>query len=341
MPDDVTLNIDGTKFYGWESTRIRRSFESIADSFELTLSDRWQGLTVPPVRNGVSCKIEIDDETVITGYIDDVYPVYDAQQHTLQVVGRSKTADLVDCSYASNENFKGKTFLQVADTVCLPFDINVELDADVGAPFANKQVMERGESVFEFLDRLARYRALRLVSTPDGNLLITRASKQKIATPIVLGGNILSASGVFSNRDRFSEYLVYGQQTDSFNTLNGTGASEPHGSVNDSGISRYRPTVIVAGGNINTDECNRQAQWHRNTRFGRGNRVVYRLLNWRHANGLWQPNRLVDVADDYAGINGERIISEVAYVMNEGGKHVELEVMPPEAFDLVPLPEAA
>jgi prophage tail gpP-like protein len=339
MSLNVTLTVDGVKHAGWKSVHIRRSLETIADSFDLSVTERWSGQSRRrPIRAGAECMLSIEDDVVLTGYVDDAIPNYNADEHTIEIAGRSKTGDLVDCAHNSNEDFKGKTFLQAADTVCFPFGINVELDADVGAPFARKQVMDRGETVFDFLERLARYRALRMVATPEGNLLITRASNVRVNTPLILGQNILSASGAFSQRDRFSQYQVYGQSTGDDET-SGAPTAEAYGESSDDRVNRYRPTVIMADGDITTDECKRQAQWHRNTRFGRSGAVVYTVLGWRHDHGLWQPNRLVSIVDAYTGVFGDRLISGVQYIFDDQGQRCELQVMPPEAFDLVVLPE--
>lgn len=337
---NVVLQIDGTNYTGWKSLAITRSLESIADTFELSLTDHWPADSAPkPIRMGKPCIVKINNETVITGYVDDVIPDYDANQHRLTVTGRSKAADLIDCSVMDNTVFKGKTFLDVARHVCKPYGITVTTEVLVGAPYANKHSVEPGETAFEFLDRLARMRALRMVSTPDGNILITRTGSERVGTPLVLGGNIKSARGHFTLRDRFSRYDVYSQQdTDDFTF--GKAANGSFGTFEDTLVRRYRPTVIQAT-NITPDECKRQAQWHCNTRFGRSQSIVYTVLGWQHKGGLWQPNKLVPVNDRYMVIDGDRLISAVNYLLDEDGERTELEVMPPEAFDLVALPEGS
>ena len=315
---ELLLNVNNAKHSGWLNVNVRRSLETIADSFELSVTNRWKGQTTPrPVAAGNACNISIDGDTVITGYIDDVYPNYNAKNYSVNAAGRSKTADLVDCSFFSNEDFKGKTFDAAANTVCAPFGIDVVVETDVGAPFAKVQKMEPGETVFEFLERLARYRALRLTSTVDGNLLITRTGSKRVATPLKLGVNVLSASGNFSLRDRFREYLVLGQSTGDDQSW-GSAAKSSSEPVFDNELARgrYRPTLIIADGNITTDECKRQAEWQRNTRLGRSGGIVYTVNGWHHADGLWEPNTLVTVADEFMEINEERLITEVQYVLD-------------------------
>jgi len=340
---ELLLNVDNAKHAGWTHINVRRSLETIADSFELSVTNRWKDQVEPrPIVTGNACNISIDSARVITGYVDDVYPNYDARQHSVGVVGRSKTADLVDCSFFSGEDFKGKTFDAVAKTVCEPFGIDVVTDTDIGTSFAQTQKMEPGETVFEFLERLARYRALRLTSTVDGDLMITRTGTERVATPLQLGNNILSASGNFTMRDRFQEYVVLGQRTGDDESWGNANASAS-GTVRDDGMtnSRYRPTLIIADGSITTDECKRQAEWHRNTRLGRSGGIVYTVQGWHHADGLWKPNTLVPVVDQFMDIDGDRLITEVQYILDERGERTEIQVMQPEGFDLLALPETS
>lgn len=337
---ELLLNVNNGKHGGWLNVTVRRSLETIADSFELSVTNRWKDQPDPrPIAAGNACDISIDGERVITGYIDDVYPNYDASQHSVDVAGRSKTGDLVDCSFFSGEDFKGKTFDAVATTVCAPFGIDVVTAVDVGAPFAQTQKMEPGETVFEFLERLARYRALRLASTVDGALLITRTGSKYVATPLKLGDNILSASGNFSLRDRFGEYLVLGQSTGDDQNWGNAGKSSSEPVFDDALKGRYRPTVVMADGNITTDECKRQAEWQRNTRLGRSGGIVYTVLGWHHADGLWEPNTLVSVVDEFMAVNDERLITEVQYILDEQGERTEIQVMRPEGFYLIAVPE--
>ena len=86
---------------GWTEATITRSLETIAGTFAVTLSERDPGETRPRVvRPGDRCRVELEDEAVIEGYIDAVTIDYDATSHTIAVRGRDATGDLVDCSAA-------------------------------------------------------------------------------------------------------------------------------------------------------------------------------------------------------------------------------------------------
>lgn len=344
MPD-VRLKLGGQIYGGWTRIRVMRSIESVADTFELTLTERWGEQAAPrPIRAGMPCEVWIGNERVVTGYVDEALPAYDGQSHTITVSGRSKAGDLVDCSLAGEAGkplqWKGQTLLAIAKDLAGRFGIEVSATADVGAPF-KIEALEPGETVWDFLEGLARRRAVRIVSKTDGNLVITRAGTARIGTALRLGENIRSASGQFTTRERFSDYIVQGQQTgDDWGS--GDAAAHMQGTAIDEalkGLGRYRPLVVVADGPSTTADCKRRAEWQRNTAYGRGQGVVYTVADWRHASGLWAPNYLVPVDDAWMGIEADRLIMSVQFLLDDNGQRTELRVMPPEAADLVALPD--
>ncbi len=336
---DVLLKIDGIIHAGWQSIQLSFSLESIANTFQLSLTDKWADDAEPRrIKTGSACEVWIDNTKVITGYIDDVTPQYDATSHTVSVSGRSKAGDLVDCSHPGKQ-YSSRKLKQLADDLCKPFDIKVLVDkgVDISQALSAKEI-ETGETIFEFLEQLARYRAVRLISNVDGDIVITQAGKSRINTALILSQNVLSASGQFSQRDRFSEISVIGSQAGS-DDFWGKPAAHIKAKSTDKNINRHRPMVMNANDGINLSDAKKQAQWEINTRFGRGKGIVYTLNGWLHDDGLWQPNHLVPVKDSFLSINSDMLITEVQLVMDEQGQRTELRVMPPEAFELIALPE--
>lgn len=335
---EVSLQINGQAYGGWTSVRIERGIEQMAGRFSLAVTERWPDQpTARPIHPGDACRVSVDGETLITGFVDDVEPGYSSEDHTVQVSGRDATGDLVDCA-ADYGQWKGQTLAQLARTLCRPFGITVTDLAHDDYVFTALET-DSGETVFDLLDRAARHAGVLLVSDGAGGLVITRTGTARAPTALELGRNILAGRGAFSHRDRFSEYRVIGQApgTDSWN---GADASEPVATVTDDRIRRYRPTIVDAEETITPAQASRRAQWQRNVAFGRSLSVSYTLAGWRHAGGLWSPNELVTVADSFMGLTVNWLIVAVAFSMDGSeGELTELTLMPPEAFDLTPLPE--
>jgi len=333
---DVILRINGTDFSGWTAVQITRSIEQVCNTFKLSLTERWDGADAPPeIRAGDTCDVLCDGERVITGYVDDALPSYDADQHAITVTGRSKPSDLVDCGLKGRQ-FKDQNLLQLATTVAGWFDISVRAECDVGANFA-RPAIEPGQTGFEFLEKHARQRAVRLISGADGALVIVRTGKTVVPTTLELGVNIRSASGRFSHRDRFKELIVLGQ-TAGTDSWNGVSASDNQGTAIDNDIRTGRRTVIMAENVADSAACKRRAEWQRNTAYGRGRGLTYTVSGWRHSAGLWQPNTLVPVKDQWMRLDESLLISSLQYIIDKDGKRTELQLMPPEAFDLIPIP---
>ncbi|MCP1375397.1 phage baseplate assembly protein [Dyella lutea] len=338
---NLLLAIDGQRYGGWTSLRISRGIEQVAGGFELSVTERFDGLTKPrPIRPGQKATVSIDGTTVITGWVDVVAPNYDAASHTLSISGRDATGDLVDCAAICTAGvYKGRTLAQIATDLAKPFKVPVVVHTDVGAPFAEWRI-EPGETVMESLDRAARYRGVLLLSDGLGNLVITQPGSDKAPATLKLGDNILQARGHSSLQQRFAEYIVKAQQAGN-DLLFGATAAQPSGRALDSAVGRYRPTIILAEDQANAGTCKTRAEWQRTVSAARGSLVVYTVNGWRANGALWQPNTLVQVVDSYLGVNEQRLISQVDFTLDEQGERTELTVVGRHAYDPIKIPQPA
>lgn len=345
MPDlkapEVTLKTDGNIYGGWKSIDIRRSLEFAANTFSLSITDRWAGETTSrPIRMGSPCEVWIDNEKLITGYVDDVAPRYTATERGIEVEGRSKIADLIDCALSLTDQeksqFNGLNFLQLAQRLAKPFGIGV-VDRVGSFKQAAVRNLDPGKRVFEALEEWSREEAVILTADANGNLVITRASNERVRTMLKLGENIEAAQGRFSMKDRFSHYYVYAQSWANDDNF-GAAAAHIAGRAEDLRV-RFRPTVIVAEEAETREAVRKRAEWQRNVQYGRSMQATYTVTGWRHADGLWTPNKLVRIEDEWMGLNGVWwLIATVRFLLDEKGMRTELTVMPKEAFDLVSLP---
>ncbi len=336
MPHDVTLKVAGQLYGGWKDISIARGIEQIAGTFDLSVTERWSGQNTPrPIKPGAACEVAIDGQAVITGYVDDVHLSYDAETHTVSVSGRDKTGDLVDCSAIhGGGQWAKRTLAQIAGDICKPFGISVIDNAAAATVFGSYTVQE-SETAFECIERAARMRAVLLMSDGLGNLIITRAGKSRLGTQLVKGENILKATGEFSWRDRFSRYTVKGQAQGSDAGWADTVAQQK-GVVTDASINRYRPLIVIAEDQGYAATFKQRAEWERNVRAGRGATAVVTVQGWVHGGGLWQPNTLVRIEDDFLSLNEDLLISAVAFSLSDSGTTTDLTLTGPQVFDLLP-----
>lgn len=337
---DVVLQINGVAYRGWKAFTVRRSVKMITDSFDVTLTEKWPGNDIGwPISPDDAFDLLIDGERVMSGYVDDVAFAYDASSNSVTIKGRSKLRDLIDCS-GIHAPWEKQTLKQLASIVCGLFGLTVEIAAGVtgiDAPFT-KAVIEPGETYMEFLKRLADERGVILTDTHEGNLLITRAGTDKAPTALILGENILSGSATYSVRDRFYKYLVIGQ---SGAILGNTSedATKVDAVVLDNAIRKARTKVIDPDDSVTLADVKRYGERERNTRYGESLTATYTVSGHRHRDGLWQPNTLVYIDDPRARIKGDRLIIDVEYSRDKAST-TSITVMPPEALDIIPLPQA-
>ncbi|MGH1429751.1 MAG: phage baseplate assembly protein [Neptuniibacter sp.] len=349
MSDQLVMVIDSTPHYGWKEASISRSIERGPHQFSLQLSENWNTdnkVNRRSIEKGMELLAYVNDDLLLTGYVNDLQPSYDKQSHSIRINGGNRLVDLVDCS-TTGKQFVKQSLLQICTTLCKPFGIQVRVDASVvnaaNKMFVNTHRLDLGEPIWEFLEELARIRAVLLTSNANGDLVITRAGTASADVALVLGQNIKTARGNFSDRNLFSEYTVSGQQgNEPFTQLEGVDTALPMATVKGSG--RYRPFAVAADNPMDQAGCMTRAEWQKNVNEGRADSVTYTVSGWRQQEGgrIWAPNELVTVTDPYQGFSKrELLIAEHRLILNDQGSNTELRVMPKGAFDLVPQVEQA
>lgn len=344
MDDAVTLTVDGAVWSGWTEVRIRQSIERCALEFELGLTDaRWTAGAMPrPIRPGSACSVAIGADVVMRGFVDETRVSYDRGSHDLRVAGRDRTGDLIDCAAAVDGamELKGLTLTEVAARLAKPYGVAVRSQVDVGRAF-DRFALQPGETAWEAIERAARQRAVLPNADGLGGLVLTRAGVGgRAAGALVMGGedgNVVSAEGTFSHRERFGLYVVRGQQEGDDET-DATGAAGPEARVTDTAVDRWRPTVILAEQQGDGVSFQDRAAWAARVAAGRSRRCTYTVQGWRAGGALWRPNTIVPVRDAFMDIDRDLLVVTVTWTLGADGSRTELEVAPADAFALVPEP---
>lgn len=339
MPD-LTLLVNGKNYAGWKEVRVRRSLEAMTPTFDVLISDRWAGQSTPwAIRPGDACQVTLDDHLVITGYVDEALPFFSSSDHGIQVIGRGKTADLIDCSaIAGSGEWHNRKLAQIAVDLCKSFSVDVVVAADQGAAF-KKFAIQEGETVFESLERLARQRGVFYQENAQGQLVISSASAARIKTALIQGENVKAGGGTFSLRDRFSEYVCKGQSS-GFNWSTPEQNASPSGKATDANVPRYRPLVILGETPSDNAKLKDRAVWEAAVRMGRSARPVLTVApGWAHKGGLWLPNQLVPCQVPYLRLDADMLIAGCSWIKDSQGSRTEIELVRPEAFELLAIEE--
>lgn len=431
--EPVSLILDGGALEGWTEIRISRALDHAAGDFSLGLTDKSRGpdgVTVPArLYCGAPCQIAISGEVVLTGYVDDVAVSYTATSHTIRVSGRSKTADLVDCSVdpsysgvasgggsssartekplsglfdargeiyrnthgikgsptaglatqskpveqapasASGGHFRGQRLAQVAQALARPYGVTVLVTGDSGDPLPAVTV-EKGDKVFDVIERLCRLRGLLASDDAGGNLILARPGGGRPQGTLELGRTILAGDASFSVKERYSEIRVFGQSPalhrDAYGrtsdddeldgdpddddgdgpTANGS-AVDPsehadiaaraasvataQGVARDAGVPRYRLLVVQAETAAEAGGVQGRAEWEIAHRLGKSISLTYTVPGWRSETGaLWETNGSVWLRDSLAALDRSLVVGGLEFSLDGQGGMVTKLALAPQ-----------
>jgi prophage tail gpP-like protein len=338
----VKLLVDGKAYGGWERVEIKRSLECMAGAFVLQVTEKWDGQAEPyALREGLACEVYIGDDLVITGYIDDYLPKGDKESRTINIHGRDKTADLVDCSAIHKAGqWHNVPLLQIVEDIARPFGITVVEDdeADLGENFKSFALQE-GEKAFDAIDRACRMRAVLCTSTAKGEVLLTQASDESTGVQLIEGLNILEYEAKHTWRERYSVVTMKGQGKGD-DDESGATVAHAKAEVKDAEINRYRPLVVVAEHGSGLKSLKDRAAWEVQVRMGRGKRGEVTVNGWRTGRDgltgqLWQPNRMVFIDSPSMFLSADMLIASCTYSITEKGSLTQLEFARREAFEVV------
>ncbi len=334
MPS-IALHVNGRIYSGWKEAAVTRSVDAVAGRFDLSTMDRWEASAQPwTIYPGDECKLMIDGQAIITGYVDRASPMYDHGSHGIRISGRDKTADLVDCSaIVKSSEIRGLKLEGIAEALAKPFGLKVKTQVNTGPAFPVFAI-QPGESAWEAIERAARQRFMVVTTNGEGDLVIADIGTTKAADKLVEGMNIKAARADYDYSHRFSEYIVKGQAAA---TADGNQAAKNsvQSKATDPAIKRYRPKIITAEMQSSEGSAKDRARLEAAARAGKSTKISVTVQGWTMSSGeLWPLNGLVTIdspmlsADDV-----ELLISEVTFnVSDDSGITTELGLTKPEAY---------
>lgn len=272
--------------------------------------------------------ITASGDPVLTGYVRDANPAYDADGRSLSVSLVSRTIDYVECSadHKTGEILK-KDLAEIAKELDT-HGVGIESDAKFEREARHKLIP--GESAFASIERRARGRGVLIHDTEKGRLKLATKPAGTHAGLMKRGVNILPGSSAsFTEQGRFSDVKVRGQASE------GTKKQQlrSEAKVKDSGVKRKRTLIMRHEGEITIDRAKKKAQWTVNRAAGNAATANLIVTGWRDAGGrLWTPNYLVSVYDDWLGLDGMMIIKAVTLSQSDGGTTATLSLADPRAL---------
>jgi prophage tail gpP-like protein len=232
--EQATLIVGGINFMDWETVWVQLRWGDAFSYFRFTSVER----DTPPnmfyklqFMPDTPCQINLGGVDVIDGVIDTRQVAYDSEQHGIELQGKSLTAKVAHSSVnTTTGSFDGMTFMQVAEKVLSTYGSTIiPIGSPNSIPF-DKLQNQPGESVWDFLERIARPRGIILGSDSFGHFLaIGPHGNPVLNTQLIEGENIKKMQCVFEDTVTYNEYVVTAQAPASDDN-SGTAASELRGS---------------------------------------------------------------------------------------------------------------
>lgn len=327
---------------GWTSAFVQRSIETLSGFFSLiVVDDTKQKLNNNwPLQTQDECVIRINNDVLITGYIDSVQINISEESHVISIRGRDKTCDLIDCSATNKPGKYAKiNIFNFAEVICSPFGITVKAESGVDLTKTFKASLNPGESAFEALDKKAKELGILIITDGLGNLVLGNNDRTELNDPLVYGQNIKNARASYDYTDRFSYYRVETQGSSSEKT--GWDAKVGvFGEGHDDGVNRYRPLIIRGESQMTSAFAQRTAQWEALVRAAKSQIIDITVQGFRQSNGeLWEINKLVDVHIPPCYVNPpvQLLVTSVSYELSENGSFTKMTLMREDAYTSQPI----
>lgn len=344
MSEIITISVNGTVYENFKNVSVFKSIESFLGSFEFSASNTKRKTF--PFSKGDSVEIFIDDEKIITGFINNISGDYDSGSHSIRISGRDRTQDLVDSSIKSSIDFKApigiKSLVEKVLKVNGLTDIGVELNETVTNFSKNELISANvGENAFQFIERYCQLKQLLLTTNAYGNIELLRAGTNEYELMLLneqggVNNNILRASFSDSDDQRFNEYTIY-SQGNLLSQISDNDVEKKKGSTSDSNVRSTRILVINLDKSCDVKTCIERAKWESNIRRTRGFwykcriRVFYTTALETE---LIKVNNQIVVRDDMFGINSTLLIKSCRYIKSLNGTFLDLELVNKDSFTL-------
>ncbi|KEC73901.1 Mu P family protein [Rhizobium leguminosarum bv. phaseoli CCGM1] len=368
----ISLRVAGVVYDQWTSAEVTRDMKDFSGSFNFVLRDTKRSLktfdfatggALTDIRPGPACEVLVNGVVVLKGFIEEVRPDISDKAASVEISGRDKTGDLVDCAALTDgpSEFRNVKLEEAIKRIAEPFGLGVRSEIDTGEPFT-RYSLDLAETAHSAAEKGARSRHALILSDGVGNIVITRTGKTRAPADLRLPGNVLASSGSYSHQGRYSKTYVRGQGEKAGKTRSGSAAldktAEPlapgdrqassgateverkgtaaTGIATDDEITRYRPIVHLARSKADATSAQDEADWRMRTARGAGEEVSVTVKGFGVDGQLWRVNEMAYVSDVFQDIERDMLITRVTNRSDEAGDVTELAVTSPEAFDAEP-----
>lgn len=348
----IEIEVGGKTFGEFISASVQLHLDSLSSAFAFrTTSTDGDFL---PIKAGQLCSVFVEEEKVLTGYIDLHSVNGSASEHAINVTGRDKTADILDSMIGVLPDIAVPVSLQtivskVISHIGSDSRVLVE-DGLIIEDFTKAEDVispEAGDNCFEFIERLARKKQVILSSDEEGNILIVRGDGKEVDAQIIhkLNGpenNVIQYDVRYDLSQRFNKYIVVSQLNVAAAIFSGTGELTEAEIVKqeaiekDDDIRTSRQFVTVAESSSSINQAALRALWERKIRLARSKVYSVTVHGYQSQSGrLWAVNELVEVEDDFCDIKARMLVNKIIFgYSRDDGSHTILSFVNKDSYTL-------
>ena len=213
----ATLVVDGLIYEDWETVWFQWTLGDPWASFKFTATEdetdiwSWDAI-LKRFKPGDECMLYLGGWPVMRGVILVRQVAYDKSNHTIVLQGTTLTYYAANASIIDEKSEFEGTFLEIAGKVLAPTCSGYKVWGAISQlPFKDPQRPEPGESIFAFLERIARDRKVIVTSDPYGDFLFIGEHEGEYVSDLVEGGNILKCQAIIADLKARSEFIARGQ----------------------------------------------------------------------------------------------------------------------------------
>lgn len=336
----LTLRLNGREYENFTEARVERDIERVCSTFSFVATARRANFL--PIRDNDEVEILADGQVIMTGVVDNYHPSANPQQHAIQVKGRSRTRNLVDCTFESKTSTP-VTFANLATSVAGNFNIDVVDEVGDNTTFDTGLIASIGQKAFEFLEPFARKRQSLLTDDSQGRLVITRGSTESSSYSLKnlynkpLQNNLLSVDFDKNVSGLYGKYICHSQLNlvDLGGFVAGEQAVNQVGEAIDSDVDQLRVYDFYAEEATSVTELEQRAQWELALRRARAFNYSAKVQGHSYNGEVWKHNLLYRVDDDFSQLYGMYLCGNIVYHQSlEEGSTTTLNLKPANAYSL-------
>jgi prophage tail gpP-like protein len=316
----AVLKIGGNEFKDWESVWVQTRWMHAWDYCRFAATERRGDSVVDWTFNQIrpcdQVMVQLAGQLVMSGTVTERQVAYDVNNHGIQILAKGSTK----WGYMSSVNtktgsFDNMSFEDIAKMVLTPYlsGNTIEIVGKLNPlPFLKVQC-QKGESCWDFLERLARVRGIVIGSNEKGDYVFVGDHFSSPVATLKEGFNIKNMQCSINVDDNYVMYEAVGQQGSSGN---GTAGADAQDMVAHWGGSGCRTSLLSTPAEEPVtwpelqDRAKNDAKWNEAARVT-ATAIVY---GWMWAPGqLWRVGQSVWVDSPMCPLNQKMMLQRVTY----------------------------